>query len=149
MIARPATITLATGALLAALTWLAAAAERPADFRRADYQLVTSKAEIPVPVLDLFDSLCGGCALADIGEPYNATDYVEDDLPMRRLRAAGVNHGKWFLEYEHGGRGRHSHFVLFGLVDGKATCLWANGPPPKGCRPRAEVAAEIGVTCPW
>jgi len=138
---------LATGAILATQSLSAAgpAPERPAGFQAGDYRAIHSRSEIPAPVLDLFSSLCGGCRLADFGGPFNATDVIQPDLPRRRLTAAGVSGDRWFLEYEHGGRGLHSHFALFELRSGKATCLWANGPPPTGCRPRAAVQG----TCPW
>jgi hypothetical protein len=140
---------LAAAVVAGTLASTAAAAERPPNFERADYRAVAGKAEIPATVLDLFDSLCGGCALADIGEPYNATDHIRPGLPMRRLVVAGVKDGNWFLEYEHGGRGHHSHFTLFALDEGAARCIWANGSPAKGCRPRAAVDSEIGSTCEW
>ena len=33
-------------------------------------------------------------------------------LPSRRLALAVHIGGRWFVEYEHGGRGRHSHLVV-------------------------------------
>jgi hypothetical protein len=138
---------IATGALLLALPSLAAASgpQGPSGFNRSEYRPVSSISEVPAAVLDLFSSLCGGCALADIGAPFNATDVIQPGLPPRRLLSAGVSGSQWFLEYEHGGRGLHSHFALFALQGGAASCLWANGPPPTGCRPRAAVY-EI---CAW
>ena len=38
-----------------------------------------------------------------------------------------------------------AHFALFELRDGTVSCLWANGPPPTGCRSRVAVY-EI---CAW
>jgi hypothetical protein len=64
---------------------------------------------------------------------------------MRRLVAAGVSGDRWFLEYEHGGRGLHTHFAVFEVRDGKATCAWANGVPPSGCRP----GEAIHDSCAW
>jgi hypothetical protein len=145
--AHQAAVILVTGAFLLAVPHLAGASapERPPDFQPSDYRLVRSKAEVPAAVLDSFSSLCGGCTLADIGAPFNATDVVQPGLPARRLLSAGVSASQWFLEYEHGGRGLHSHFALFELRDGAASCLWANGLPPTGCRPRAAMY-EI---CAW
>ena len=117
----------------------------PSDFHASDDRYVRSKSEIPTAVLDRFSSLCGGCALADIGTAFNATDVVAADLPMRRLVAAGASGDRWFMEYDHGGRGLHSHFALFEVRDGTATCAWANGAPPGGCRPREAVRE----TCAW
>jgi hypothetical protein len=139
MSAHHAVVVLATGAFLLAASFRAGASspERPSDFQPSHYRLVHGKSEVPAAVLDSFSALCGGCPLADIGAPFNATDIVYPGLPARRLVSAGASRTQWFLEYEHGGRGLHSHFALFELRDGTASCLWANGPPPTGCRPRA------------
>ena len=34
-------------------------------------------------------------------------------LPSRRFALAVHTAGRWFVEYEHGGRGRHSHLIVF------------------------------------
>ena len=142
---------LAITALTAFALWSSAcfaespATERPVGFDPTDFSSVRGKSGIPVAVLEQFASLCGDCLLADVGEPFNSTDVITPALPARRLLVAGVSASTWFLEYEHGGRGLHSHFALFEMRDGHASCVWANGPPPRGCRPRAEVS-EI---CAW
>lgn len=124
--------------------------EYPQGFRRSDFSLVESKSEIPSIVLMRFSSLCGNCTLADIGQPFNATDLVgEDDLPARRLLAAGVHDRLWFIAYEHGGRGHHSHFVMFKIDDNGVSCVLANGRAPKGCHSNSETKSEVGSTCGW
>jgi hypothetical protein len=56
----------------------------------------------------------GGAAIANPKEPFVATDVIDDrKLPRRRLIGAGTSGDLTFVEYEHGGRGLHEHFVLF------------------------------------
>ncbi len=50
--------------------------------------------------------------LADVGEPFDATD-VLTGLPQRRLVLAGHTAAEWFIAYEHGGRGHHLDLVVF------------------------------------
>jgi hypothetical protein len=136
------------GAILAGCSWAHAEllSQRPPDFEPDTYRSVSGKSQVPPAVLELFSSLCGGCSLADPREPFNATDRIADStLPDRRLVSAGVWGDRWFLDYEHGGRGLHRHFALFSVTGGAAACLWANGPPPVGCRSRL----EVNETCAW
>ncbi len=45
--------------------------------------------------------------------PFRATDVVTDPkVPSRRLILAGKNKNKYFIWYEHGGRGYHHHIVV-------------------------------------
>jgi hypothetical protein len=142
---RDSRVSLIIGALLILVPVVGRATpDRPPDFKFSEYTTVHAKAEIPPAVLEAFSSLCGGCPLADIGAPFNATDFVEPGLPERRLIAAGVSGSHWFLEYEHGGRGLHEHFVLFDLRNNHATCEWAGGAPPAGCQPRAAIRGPCG-----
>jgi hypothetical protein len=56
-------------------------------------------------------------ALADPGAKYQATDVIESPtLPFRRLVFAGRCEDRWFIYYEHGGRG-HSYAVLVYRAD--------------------------------
>lgn len=48
--------------------------------------------------------------LADRGAPFESTD-VGGDAPSRRLVLAAAVGDTWFIHYEHGGRGLHSHLV--------------------------------------
>lgn len=50
--------------------------------------------------------------LANPDDPFDATDVITGK-PRRRLIGAGKSPGAWFIEYEHGGRGLHSHLVIF------------------------------------
>jgi hypothetical protein len=138
-------VALIFGVLLALVPVVGSAApERSPGFKLSEYTTVHTKAEIPPAILESFSSLCGDCPLADIGSAYNATDFIEPGLPQRRLVAAGFSGSRWFLEYEHGGRGLHEHFALFELRGNHATCVWAGGAPPAGCQPQAATRGPCG-----
>jgi hypothetical protein len=50
--------------------------------------------------------------LADRGAGFEASDVIsEGDFPARRLVIAARAGDTWFVHYEHGGRGYHSHLV--------------------------------------
>lgn len=50
--------------------------------------------------------------LADRGEQFGATDVMErGNQPSRRLVLAARAGDTWFIHYEHGGRGLHTHLV--------------------------------------
>lgn len=65
--------------------------------------------------------------MAARGEPFNATDVVSpgNNLPARRLIAAGMRGERGFLWYEHGGVAHHEHLVLFD-AQGSDAHLMAN-----------------------
>jgi hypothetical protein len=59
---------------------------------------VPSVAQLPAALTKLVGPI------ADIGAPFNSTDYVLDaSLPFRRLIRAGHRDDDWFVWYEHGG----------------------------------------------
>lgn len=50
--------------------------------------------------------------LADRGAPFQSTDVrAGGDPPSRRLMLAAASRDTWFIHYEHGGIGLHSHLV--------------------------------------
>ena len=103
--------------LIASTAWMACAANEVERFLPPDYQgdrvhLVTSMSQIPAPVVEALKELCGGCDFADFDAPWNPTD-VANDLPTRRIVQAGYSDEIWFVQYDHGGRGRHSHTAVF------------------------------------
>jgi hypothetical protein len=85
------------------------------EFEWGEYRMVTSKSAIPPVVMDALVDLCKPCSFADFDEPWNATDVFRDNLPRRHLARAGYSDAGWLIEYDHGGRGRHSHTVLFAV----------------------------------
>jgi hypothetical protein len=90
-----------------AIAWL------PISVNGAD--AVTSMAAIPPDVMNALVDLCRPCSFADFNAPWNATDVISDDLPRRRLVRVEHSDSEWHIEYEHGGRGRHTHAVTFGV----------------------------------
>lgn len=63
--------------------------------------------------------------MANPDEKFEATDYISDpELPTRRLIFAGVSKNRYFIHYEHGGRGYHHDVVVFDVnPDGKVSFL--------------------------
>lgn len=60
--------------------------------------------------------------IANPGEPWSPTDDIVDlSLPRRRLIYAGVSPLLWFVFYEHGGIGHHSHLLVIGK-DSQGVC---------------------------
>ena len=95
-------------ALLTCVSCVALAAEQQRP--------VTSISQIPAPVVRALIALCAPCAFADVGAPWEATDVISDNLPQRRLTRVEHIGAEWHIEYEHGGRGKHSHNVIFSTV---------------------------------
>jgi hypothetical protein len=65
--------------------------------------------------------------MADIGEPFQATDVILGDSPppSRRFVLGGVltRSNVWLLCYEHGGIGYHYHITMFKVEAGAASVL--------------------------
>jgi hypothetical protein len=81
-----------------------------------EFALVTTTAAVPQSLKDAFAAITGEphFELADAGKEYQATDFiVKPGLPSRRLILAGGNGEKWFIHYEHGGRGHNYAVVVF------------------------------------
>ena len=56
--------------------------------------------------------------LADRGAGFEATDVIgPENLPERRLILAVCAGDTWFIHYEHGGRGYHSHLAALTRAD--------------------------------
>ena len=57
--------------------------------------------------------------IAEVGTPFNSTDWVSDpSLPFRRLIRAGNRDTDWFVWYEHGGAGYFWQVVVARIVPG-------------------------------
>jgi hypothetical protein len=54
--------------------------------------------------------------MAFAGEPYNATDVIESELPFRRVISELVTSDIAYIWYEHGGRGYHQHLVRYNVL---------------------------------
>lgn len=57
--------------------------------------------------------------MAPKGEPFNATDVINEGLPRRRLIGEFVTSTVAYIWYEHGGRGYHQHLVRFNVINPK------------------------------
>jgi hypothetical protein len=80
----------------------------------ANAQPSVSMSSLPVPVRDALLALCAPCEFADSNARWNPTD-VLNGRPQRRLVTAEETASGWRIEYDHGGRGRHQHIVVFSL----------------------------------
>ena len=58
----------------------------------------------------------GPGGLADRGQPFNRTDVVDQQLPMRRFLVAGHDGPTWLVAVERGGRGYSVEVLLFTTV---------------------------------
>lgn len=117
------------------LTALFAASEAPAAksrvawerFQRAEWSAVRSLAEVRPDVLEsLRPRLGDDPRIADVGEPFDATDMLTG-VPRRRLVLAGRSSSDWFIVYEQGGRGHQLIFVGFETVPRVRAVLRATG----------------------
>ena len=90
---------------------------------------------LPPTVRNALQELCHGCAFADAGAPWNPSDVVaKDSPPQRRLVSIEHKEAEWRVQYEHGGRGKHSHAIIFSTnptvhVISTSTCI-----PSEKCR---------------
>jgi hypothetical protein len=80
----------------------------------SDSQPTVSMSSLPESVREARLALCAPCEFADQNAPWNSTD-LQDGRPQRRLEKAELNFGVWTIQYEHGGRGRHTHTVVFDI----------------------------------
>jgi hypothetical protein len=78
----------------------------------ANAQPSASMSELPASVREALLGLCAPCEFADSDAPWNSTD-VLNGRPQRRLAKTEKTASGWRVEYDHGGRGRHSHVVVF------------------------------------
>lgn len=94
-----------------------------------------SMSSLPPSVREALLALCAPCEFADYGAAWNPSDFL-DGRPRRRLVKIEGTASGWLIEYEHGGRGRHTHTVVFEL---EPRIHVAQG---SDCIPSAEVRCE-------
>ena len=63
-------------------------------------------------------------AIADAGQPFNATDVIDRELPMRSLVVAGLSQHYCALSYWEGGIALTFKTSIFELSDGAAWLVW-------------------------
>jgi len=88
-------------------TWAAETDSVTADWLRADYEPLTSLKAVPEVVLKVLP------LIADQGEPFNATDVIDPQLPHRRFVFGGQSTQFVLICYEHGGFAPHAHLAVF------------------------------------
>ena len=100
--------------LLLILSLGAAASTSPFSWRGHEFHEVRSLSAVPEALQkQLGAGEPGRGGLADIGKPFNATDFVDSSKPMRRLLAAGQDGDTWLIALEQGGRGYSVQVYLF------------------------------------
>jgi hypothetical protein len=62
--------------------------------------------------------------IADRNQPFNKTDVVYTNLPMRQLLVAAVSEKYCIVSYWQGGRALYLKTEIFELSDGKAKRIW-------------------------
>jgi hypothetical protein len=77
------------------------------------FSLVDDLRKIDPEVLGVFHGKVKPSDIANRGEPFNPTDVVTPNWPMRRFVLAGSVPGMWFILYEHGGIAYYHNLVVF------------------------------------
>jgi hypothetical protein len=72
--------------------------------------------------------------VAERGQPFNATDVVDEDLPLRRFLAAGREGDTWLVALERGGRGYSVEVFLYSALDATPKQRWVLLDRPKTLR---------------
>jgi hypothetical protein len=81
-------------------------------FQEKDWKIVRSIEAIDTNIIKaLISHFKDDNRIANVNESFNATDVV-NRMPTRRLVLAGYSGSRWFVLYEHGGRGLHLVLVV-------------------------------------
>jgi hypothetical protein len=100
--------------LLVILSLGAVASTSSLSWHGYDLREVHSLSAIPADIQnELGVGKPGMSGVADIGHPFNSTDFVDSSKPMRRLLAAGQDGEAWLIALEQGGRGYNVQVYLF------------------------------------
>ena len=96
------------------------------------FQEVRALADLPAIIQsELGADRPGTGGVADRGRPFNVTDVVKGNLPMRRLLAAGRNDDTWLVAVERGGRGYSVEVFLFSAAERTPKQKWVLLDRPK------------------
>jgi len=112
------------------------AASLQAHVRGERFQAVTAMRGLPLGVREELQRMFGSTAMAvaDPGEPFQATDNITDpSLPGRRLNVAGCSQDHCLVYYERGGFAHLWYAVLFHWTPDR-TRVEAGGTAPAGLR---------------
>lgn len=107
-----------------------------AHVRDERFQVVASVRGLPLGVREELQRMFGSeaMAIAEPGEPFQATDDVDDPtLPIRRLSIAGCSQDHCLVYYERGGTAHIWRAVLFHWTP-ERTRVEAGGAAPGGVR---------------
>jgi hypothetical protein len=101
--------------VLALVTGLSAPTVHPETaFQRTEFRPVRQLEALPSRLISALAKVTGKERIANPSERWQPTDnLVDGSLPRRRLILAGVSKSMSFVYYEHGGRGKHEHLILF------------------------------------
>jgi hypothetical protein len=95
------------------------------EWRGHTYQEVRALADLPAVIRSgLGVDRPGRDGVADRGRPFNVTDTVDDNLPMRRFLAAGREGSTWLVALERGGRGYSVEVFLFSTLEATPNQRW-------------------------
>lgn len=95
------------------------------EWRGHALQEVRSLAALPTVIQSGLGSDRPGLdGIADRGRPFNRTDVVDHNLPMRRFIVAGTEGDTWLIALEHGGRGYRVEVFLFSALDATPKQKW-------------------------
>ena len=95
------------------------------EWRGQTFQEVPSVSELPAAVQsELGVSRPGLDGVADRNQPFNVTDVVDSNRPMRRFLTAGKSGDTWLVALEKGGRGYSVEVFLFSMRDGTLKQKW-------------------------
>lgn len=114
--------------MFSALIAAGAFGDPPLKWRERDFIEVETMFRLPPAILEHLGIRRPGIGgVADRGEPFNPTDYVNPEYPMRRFVVAGHGGDFWIVVIEHGGIALGTDAYLY--VDGKCTEHWrVSGP---------------------
>lgn len=85
-----------------------------AAFQRADFRQIRRLEALPSQLRKALTEVTHGERIANPNQRWQATDnLVNPSLSRRHLILAGVSGSMSFVFYEHGGRGKHQHLLLF------------------------------------
>lgn len=93
---------------------------------------LAAASESPPGAIGEFSAIHFPDGIAAKGQPFNATDVIEEGRPSRRIVAYLVTSSASFLWYEHGGRGYHQHLVRFDTLEPEAVAasyVFLESPP--------------------
>ena len=95
------------------------------EWRGHVFQEVHALVDLPAVIKSgLAVSRQGLDGVADRGRPFNVTDVVDRNLPMRRFLAARKDRETWLVALERGGRGYSVEVFLFSALEPTPKQKW-------------------------